>query len=71
MEQAEIEQLKAERDAAIWLLAEWCVDVDHNGTGWDDWDENYKEAMYRPGMLREALDKAIAEVREQRGIEGA
>ena len=71
MEQAEIEQLKAERDTAIWMLAEWCVDVDHNGTGWDDWDENYKEAMYRPGMLREALDKAIAEVREQRGIESA
>lgn len=38
VEQAEIEQLKAERDVAIWLLAELCVDVYHNGTGWDDWD---------------------------------
>lgn len=64
-------QLKAERDAAIWLLAEWCVDVDHNGTGWDDWDENFKEAMYRPGILREALDQAISEVRKQRGLSEA
>lgn len=62
----EIEKLKAERDAAIWMLAEWCVDVDLNGTGWDDWDENYKNAMYRPGILRETLDKAIADVRKQR-----
>lgn len=63
----ELEKVTAERDAAIWLLAEWCVDVDHNGTGWDDWDENYKKAMYRPGTLRELLDKAIAEVRDRRG----
>lgn len=69
MEHTEIEKLKAERDAAIWLLAEWCVDVSHNGTGWDDWDENFKDAMYRPGLLRDALDKAIADVQEQRGIE--
>ena len=56
-----IEQIKAERDAAIKLLADWCVDIDCNGTGWDDWDENYKTARYRPGILREALDKAIQE----------
>jgi len=66
MTQDEIKQLQDERDAAIHLLAEWCVDVDLNGTGWDDWDENYKDAMYRPGLLRAALDKTIAEVRKQR-----
>jgi hypothetical protein len=54
-----------QRDIAIWMLAEWCVAVDQNGTGWDDWDEYYKDAAYRPGPLRERLNKAIAEVKEQ------
>lgn len=40
--------------------------VDENGTGWDDWDEHYKDAMYRPGPLRERLDKAILEARDAR-----
>jgi hypothetical protein len=59
--------LAQERDIAIAMLAEWCVAVDVNGTGWDDWDEHYKDAMYRPGPLRELLDKAIAEALAQRG----
>lgn len=67
---AELDRLRAERDAAVGLLASWCVSVDHNGTGWDDWDEDYKDARYRPGPLREALDKAIAEERQHRGITG-
>jgi hypothetical protein len=61
------ERLAQERDIAIAMLAEWCVAVDVNGTGWDDWDEHYKDAMYRPGPLRELLDKAIAEALAQRG----
>jgi hypothetical protein len=65
MTDAEIRKLTDERDAAIWMLAEWCVAVDINGTGWDDWDEHYKEAAYRPGLLRELLDKAIEEVKAQ------
>ena len=52
-------------DIALDMLAQWCVAVDDNGTGWDDWDEHYKDAMYRPGPLRELLDKAISEVRKQ------
>lgn len=51
------------RDMAILMLAEWCVAVDQNGTGWDDWDEHYKDAAYRPSPLRTRLDKAMAEVK--------
>jgi len=51
------------RDVAVEMLAQWCVAVDENGTGWDDWDEHYKDAMYRPCYLRERLDKAILKAR--------
>lgn len=61
-----IELLKYSLDLAIGLLAEWCVSVDENGTGWDDWDDHYKDAMYRPGPLRDMMDKAIAEERTLR-----
>lgn len=53
------EAAEADRDTAILLLAEWCVCVELNGSGWDDWDECYKDAAYRPGPLRELLDAEI------------
>jgi len=53
------------RDMAIWMLAEWCEAINRNGTGWDDWDEYYKDAAFRPGPLRNRLDKAIEKAREQ------
>jgi len=53
-------RLRAERDTAVIMLAEWCVAVDVNGAGWDDWDEHYKDAAYRPGPLREQIDTAMA-----------
>lgn len=58
----------AERDAALLpcavkLLADWCVSVDEFGSGWDYWDDHYKDAMYRPGPLRELLDAAIKAAR--------
>ena len=57
---------KAEKDAAvaIGMLADWCVAVDQNGAGWDDWDEHYKDAMYRPCPIREQLDEAIKSAME-------
>ena len=55
---------KKQRDIAIWMLAEWCVAVSENGAGWDDWDEHYKNAAFRPCDLRERLDKAMAEVKQ-------
>jgi hypothetical protein len=51
---------------AVAMLAGWCVAVDENGTGWDDWDEHYKDARYRPGPLREMLDQAITQELEDR-----
>lgn len=62
---AERAELVKERDIAIAMLAAWCVAVEENGTGWDDWDEHYKDAAYRPGPLRELLDAAIAAERAQ------
>ena len=57
---------KAEKYAAvaIGMLADWCVAVDQNGTSWDDWDEHYKDAMYRTCSIREPLDEAIKAAKE-------
>lgn len=57
--------LRKERDSAINMLAGWCAAITHNGTGWDDWDEWYKEAAYRPCFLRVVLDEAIAKHLEE------
>ena len=58
----------AERDEAVELLGEWCVRVKLVGTGWDDWDEGYKNAMYSPTRtpeLRAALDAAIEKAKQK------
>jgi len=60
--------LQSDLNAAIRLLAEWCVAICDNGTDWDNWDEYYKYAMYRKGPLRLLLDEAIAKVREERSL---
>jgi hypothetical protein len=49
-------------DAALDLLAGWCDAVKNGGTGWDDWDEWYKDACYRPGPLREMIDARMAKI---------
>lgn len=46
-------------ETALNMLAQWCNAVNYNGTGWDDWDEYYKDAAYREGPLRKDLDEAI------------
>lgn len=48
-----------ERDIAVGMLAEWVNAVENNGTGWDDWDEHYKDAAFRKNPIRNLLDKAI------------
>ena len=58
---SDYDALAAERDALLRMLAEWCVAVD-NDSSWDGWDHHYKDARYRPGPMREALDAAIQEV---------
>lgn len=62
---AELEQAlhdrSSERDTAIGMLADWCVAVELNGASWDDWDEHYKNASFRPCGIRDLLDAAIYE----------
>ena len=58
----------AQRDVAIGMLADWVNAVNTNGTGWDDWDEHFKDAAFRPGPLRELLDEAIAARAAQRDV---
>ena len=60
-----VELLTQQRDMAISMLAQWCVAIEWNGTGWDDWDEYYKDARYNPGPLRELLDDAIIKESER------
>ena len=55
------ERAEHARDIALSLLADWVARVQCVGTGWDDWDEAYKEAAYRESPIRAELDAAIAE----------
>lgn len=50
--------IQEDRDAAVRLLAEWCVAVDHDSS-WDGWDHHYKAARHGGGPLRALLDAAI------------
>lgn len=52
---------------AVTLLAEWTCAIDRNGTGWDDWDEWFKDAAYRPGPLRELIDTERKRIKERDG----
>lgn len=61
----EAERVRGQRDTAISMLAAWCVAVDKNGSGWDDWDEHYKDAAYRPGPVRELLDVELTRHKAQ------
>jgi hypothetical protein len=54
-------ELEKKYELALEMLATWVNMVKYNGTSWDDWDEGYKDACYRPSPIREDLDKAIAE----------
>ena len=64
--QHEIKKLTEERDLAIYLLADWCVSISVNGTGWDDWDECYKTASYGDlpiPCLRTMIDEQILQIK--------
>lgn len=50
---------------AITLLAYWCLDIEKHGASWDDWDENYKNANYRGGPLRQLIDAKKEELKNQ------
>lgn len=66
---ATIEELRRQLDVAVNHLAEWCVAIDVNGGGWDDWDDYYKDVMWRKDQLpeiRELLVAAIAKAKASR-----
>ena len=51
---------------AVGLLAYWIYLVDTNGTGWDDWAAEYKNAAYRVGgTLGMMINKEVAELKEK------
>ena len=56
------------KETSIYLLANWCYDIDKNGTSWDDWDENYKDASYRiEGPFRLEFEESMAEIKQMYG----
>ena len=57
-------ELQKDKASAITMLAEWCAAIDDNGGSWDEWDEFYKNASFRPCRLRAELDEAIARAKE-------
>jgi hypothetical protein len=62
MKEFTFDEVVRQRDHLLKMLADWCVAIDVNGGGWDDWDEYYKNARYRKIEvleLRELLDEAI------------
>lgn len=56
--ETQIAKLTRQRDEAVQMLADWCDAVRDNGTGWDDWDEHYKDAAWRQCGIRELIDAA-------------
>ena len=63
---SEYEQLHQDLNTSLDMLAAWCVAVELKGSNWDDWDDYYKNAAYRPGPMRERLDAALAKERARR-----
>ena len=64
-----LEEATKQRDVAIKHIADWCIAIDVNGGGWDDWDDYYKDAFYREQELpeiRELLVDAFESARKQR-----
>ena len=57
--------LQTKYDIAIQMLAYWVASVNKNGTGWDDWDEAYKDAAYRDVPIRKDLDEMIQAMEKQ------
>lgn len=45
---------------AISGIEAWCKAIQENGTGWDDWDEHYKDFAYRGGL--DDMQSVLAEL---------
>ena len=59
MIEGQIKQLVAERNEAIKMLAEWCIAIDK---GTSLWGEPYKNASFRPCLIRDLIDEKIKEL---------
>jgi len=57
-----IEAITNQRDVAIRHIAEWCIAIEVNGAGWDDWDEYFKDAATREHKLPEIRDLLSAAI---------
>jgi hypothetical protein len=60
--EARLAESERDADIAIVMLAEWSFAVSNNGTGWDDWDEHFKDAAYRDGPLRGRIDAEVSKL---------
>jgi len=61
---AETEQLRAERDLAIQMLAMWVAAVEVKGSDYESWMNQHAAASYRPCAIRQLLDEAIERARK-------
>lgn len=57
--------LETKYQIAIEMLAYWVASIEKSGTGWDDWDEAYKDAAYRDNPIRADLDVQIQAIKKQ------
>jgi hypothetical protein len=67
---AEVEKIGNQRDVAVAHIAAWCVAIEQNGTGWDDWDEFYKDAVYRESSLPEIRRLLTQAIEKERSLKG-
>jgi hypothetical protein len=62
---ARVQQLEAAATRALTTLTEWCDRITEGGTGWDDWDEYYKDANYERKGRPSVIDDLKAALKEQ------
>ena len=63
----EIDRLTAERDCAIGMLVDWVVAIRDSDASWDSWDDQYKDAWYRPCLIRDLIDAKLPPEEEDNG----
>jgi len=61
------EQVTRERDLALVLIAKWCLNVNVEGTAFDNWEDHYKDAIGDGSPLKDLLVDAINKELKRRG----
>jgi hypothetical protein len=62
---ARAEKLEAAATRALTTLTKWCDRITEGRTGWDDWDEYYKDANYERKGRPSVIDDLKAALKEQ------